>query len=122
MGSESTESSSPRDAAPTALQQGFTYLKHAARTGLAFGRQHGPVVARKTADGLKRAGGAIRESEHAKKIATPARKAGRAAGRALTTSSRYKKAHSMVCSLRKGLWHRANLSWVSNPTVLCTVL
>ena len=81
MGSESTESGSPRDAAPTALQRGLTYIMHAARTGLAFGRQHGPVVAKKTADGLKRAGGAIRESEHAKKIATPARKAGRAAGR-----------------------------------------
>lgn len=81
MGSESTQSGPPRDADATALQQGFAHIKHAVQTGLQLGRKHGPVVARKTAEGLKRAGEAIRESERAKKIAMPARKAGRAAGR-----------------------------------------
>ena len=81
MGSESTQSGSRRDAAAAALQKGLASARHAARTGLKLGRQHGPAVARRTADGLKRAGGAIRESERAKKIAAPARKAGRAAGR-----------------------------------------
>ncbi len=81
MGSESTQSGSRRDAAAAALQKGLASARHAARTGVKLGRQHGPAVARRTADGLKRAGGAIRESERAKKIAAPARKAGRAAGR-----------------------------------------
>jgi len=81
MGSESTQSGSRRDAVAAALQKGLASARHAARTGVKLGRQHGPAVARRTADGLKRAGGAIRESERAKKIAAPARKAGRAAGR-----------------------------------------
>ncbi len=81
MGSESTQSGAPRDADARALQHGFAHIKHAVLTGLQLGRKHVPVVARKTADGLKRAGEAIRKSERAKKITTPARKAGRAAGR-----------------------------------------
>ncbi len=81
MGTESTESGSPRDAAARAVRQGLTYLRGAARTGLELGLQHGPVVAKKTAVGLKQAGAAIRESERAKKLAVPARNAGRAAGR-----------------------------------------
>ncbi len=81
MGTQSTESGSPRDAAAKAVRQGLTYLRGAARTGLELGLRHGPVVAKKTADGLKQAGAAIRKSEHAKKLAVPARNAGRAAGR-----------------------------------------
>ncbi len=81
MGSESTQSGSRRDAAAAALQKGLVSARRVARTGLKLGRKHGPVVARKTAEGLKRAGGAIRDSERVKKIAGPAREAGRAAGR-----------------------------------------
>jgi hypothetical protein len=83
MDSQPTESDRPNDADPTPVERGIESVKHAAKVGIRLGRRHGPVVARKTADGLKRAGGAIRDSEQAKRIAARGKKAGRAAGRAV---------------------------------------
>ncbi len=83
MDSQPAESERPSDVDTTPVQRGIESVKHAARVGIRLGRRHGPVVARKTADGLKRAGDAIRESEQAKRIAERGRHAGRAASRAV---------------------------------------
>ena len=83
MDSQPTESERPSDADPTPVERGIESVKHAARVGIRLGRRHGPVVAKKTADGLKRAGDAIRESEQAKRLAARGKNAGRAAGRAV---------------------------------------
>ncbi len=83
MDSQSTESERPSDGGATPVERGIESVKHAARVGIRLGRRHGPVVARKTADGLKRAGEAIRESEQAKRLAERGKNAGLAAGRAV---------------------------------------
>ena len=83
MDSQPAESERPIDADPTPVERGIESVKHAARVGIRLGRRHGPVVARKTADGLKRAGEAIRDSEQGKRIAERGKHAGRAAGRAV---------------------------------------
>ncbi len=83
MDSAPTESERPSDADPTPVERGIQTVKHAARVGIRLGRRHGPVVARKAAEGIKRAGGAIRDSEHTKRIAERGKKAGRTAGRAV---------------------------------------
>jgi len=83
MSSPSTSSGSHEDARPTPVQKGINHARSAVKSGVKLGRKHGPVVARKTAVGLKHAGAAIRDSEHTKKIAKTGKKAGKAAGRAV---------------------------------------
>ncbi len=83
MSSSSTPSGSHEDARPTPVQKGIKHARRAVKSGVKLGRKHGPVVARKTAVGLKHAGAAIRDSEHTKRIAKTGKKAGEAAGRAV---------------------------------------
>ncbi len=83
MSSKPTPSDPRKDDGPTPVQQGLKHARRAVKSGVQLGRKHGPVVARKTAAGLKHAGAAIRDSEHTKRIAKTGRKAGKAAGRAV---------------------------------------
>ena len=83
MSSTPTLSGSPKDDGPTPVQKGIEHARRAVKSGVKLGRKHGPVVARKTAVGLKHAGAAIRDSEHTKKIAKTGKKAGEAASRAV---------------------------------------
>ncbi len=83
MSNEPISSSPRKDDGPTPLQQGLKHASRAVKSGVKLGRKHGPVVARKTAAGLKSAGAAIRDSEHTKRIAKTGKKAGKAAGRAV---------------------------------------
>ncbi len=83
MPSKPTPSVPRKDDGPTLVQQGLEHARRAVKSGVKLGRKHGPVVARKTAAGLKHAGAAIRDSEHTKRIAKTGKKAGKAAGRAV---------------------------------------
>ncbi len=83
MSNEPISSGPRKDDGPTPLQQGLKHASRAVKSGVKLGRKHGPVVARKTAAGLKHAGAAIHDSEHAKRIAKTGKKAGEAAGRAV---------------------------------------
>lgn len=83
MSSKPTPSGPREDDRPTPVQQGLDHARRAVKSGVSLGRKHGPVVARKTAAGLKHAGAAIRDSEHTKKLAKTGKKAGQAAGRAV---------------------------------------
>lgn len=83
MSSKPTASGRPNDDGQTPLQHGIEHALRALNAGVKLGRKHGPVVARKTAAGLKQVGTAIRDNEHTKKIARTGRKAGKAAGRAV---------------------------------------
>ncbi len=83
MSSTPTPSAQRKDDGPTPVQRGLKHARRAVKSGVKLGRKHGPVVARKTAVGLKHAGAAIRDSKHTKKIAQTGRKAGKAAGRAV---------------------------------------
>ena len=81
MPSKPTPSVPRKDDGQTPVQRGLKHARTAVKSGVKLGRKHGPVVARKTAAGLKHAGAAIRDSEHTRKIAETGRKAGKAAGR-----------------------------------------
>jgi len=83
MSSKPTPSAPRKDDGPTPVQQGLEHARRAVKSGVKLGRKHGPVVARKTAAGLKHAGAAIRDSEHTRRIAKTGEKAGKAAGRAV---------------------------------------
>ena len=83
MSSTPTPSGPNKDDGPTPVQRGLEHARRAMRSGVKLGREHGPVVARKTAAGLKHAGAVIRDSEHTKRIAKTGKKAGKAAGRAV---------------------------------------
>ncbi len=83
MSSTPTPSAPRKDDGPTPVQQGLNHARRAVKSGVKLGRKHGPVVARKTAAGLKHAGAAIRNSEHTRKIAETGKRAGKAAGRAV---------------------------------------
>ena len=83
MSTTPTPSDPRKHDAPTPVQQGLDRARRAVKSGVKLGRKHGPVVARKTAEGLMHAGAAIRDSDHTKKIARTGKQAGKAAGRAV---------------------------------------
>ncbi len=83
MTSKSTNSGPREGDGPTLVQRGMNQARRAVEAGVKLGRKHGPVVARKTAAGLKHAGTTIRDSARTKKLAKTGKKAGTAAGRAV---------------------------------------